>query len=48
MPRSLLVGFIYGFIVLTFVYGLMARTTLVRQPYRQPPTTTWPPSGSML
>ena len=48
MVRSLIVGFIYGFILLTFVYGLMARITLVRQPYRQPPATCWPLSGSML
>lgn len=46
--RSLLGGFIYGFIVLTSIYALMARITLIRQPYRQPPTTTWPLSGSLL
>ena len=48
MPRSLMGGFIYGFIVLTSIYGLMARISLIRQPYRQPPTTTWPISSSML
>ncbi len=37
----------YGFSLLIFIYGMMARMTLIRQPYRQSPAT-WQLADSVL
>ncbi len=40
-------GFFYAFSLLIFIYGMMGRMSLIRQPYRHPPAT-WQLAVSVL
>ena len=46
-PCSIMGAFIYAFSLLTFIYAMMTRMTLIRQPYRQSPAS-WQLADSVL